>query len=180
MTLPSFFNPPAGGGAAGVGEGLGGGDEHGLLEVAFRHGDATPVKELPQFLFERRVRVELLAHELGDGLSGYVVLRGAEAARRDNNVRAVPGLLKDAGESVLVVADGGDAVVADADCGELGGEVVGVGIGERAEQDLRADGDDLSAQHFNIVCGHWRDALLRLLTVGSYTLTVTITTLREL
>ena len=49
---------------------------------------------------------------------------GPRPARRDDDVRAVPCLLKDAGESILVVADGCDAVVADADCGELGGEVV--------------------------------------------------------
>ena len=133
------LDPPAGRGAARVGDGARGGDEHGCLTL--RSGKATPRAEKKARRARSSVGVDehLLAHDGGDGLAGEVVLGGAEAAGHDDDVGALEGDLDGAGEAVEVIADGGLVVEVDADGGQAGGEVRGVGVEDLAEEDLGAE-----------------------------------------
>ena len=54
-------------------------------------------------------------------------------------------LLDGLGEALEVIADGGLVVEVDADGGEAGGDVLGVGVEDFAEEDLGADGDEFGA-----------------------------------
>ena len=92
---PLLLDPPAGGGAAGVGDGAGGGDEPGLLQVALREGDAAGGEEGPQLLLQCRVHARLLPQDGSDGLPRQIVVGGAQAAGGDDQVGAPVGAADD-------------------------------------------------------------------------------------
>ena len=138
-----LLDPPAGGGAARVGDGHGGGDEPGLLDVALGEADAARCEEGPQGALHVGVDERLLAQGGGDRLAREVVLGGAEAAGHDDDVGAAEGDLDGVDEALEVVADGGVEVEVEADGGQAGGDVLGVGVEDLAQEDLGADGDDL-------------------------------------
>ena len=140
-----LLDPPAGRGAARVGDGRRGGDEHRLLDVALGEGDAAGGEEGAELPLGVGVDEHLLAEHLRDRLAGEVVLGGAEAAGHDDDVGALERALDGVGEAVEVIADGGLVVEVEADGGQAGGDPLGVGVDDFAEEDLGADGDEFGA-----------------------------------
>ncbi len=138
-----LLHPPAGGRTAGVGDGLGGGDEHRLLDVALGEAEAASGEEGAQPLLRLRIHVHLLAQGEGDRLTRQVVLGGAEAAGDEDEVGPLAGAADGLGQAAQVVAHLGDVVQVDAQRGQAGGQVLGVGVQYIAEEDLGAHGDDL-------------------------------------
>src|SRR5215216_7108721 len=90
-----LLGPPAGGGAARIGDGARAGGEPGLLEVALGHGGAAAGEPGAQLLFELGIDPGGLAEEVGDGVAGDVVLGGAEAAGGEDEVGALKSLAEE-------------------------------------------------------------------------------------
>ena len=117
----------------------------GLAEVVLRHGPPPRREHLADPLGDPRVAAEGYAHDGGDGLAGDVVLRGTEAAGHDDGVGPAEGLLQGGDDALGVVAHLGGVVDVDAGIGEGSGDGRRVGVVDLAEQQLRPDGEDLSA-----------------------------------
>ena len=79
-----------------------------------------------------------------DGLLGEVVVGRTEAARGNDDICAAARELQCLGETCGVVADNGVIEHVDAERGELLREHLRVRVGDVAEEDLGADGDEFS------------------------------------
>ena len=80
---------------------------HRLALVDFRHRAAEPPEALLDVAQYSFVRVELAAEQVGDGFARAVVVGGAEAAARDDHIRAVERVRNDARMSSERIADHG-------------------------------------------------------------------------
>ena len=117
--------------------------EHGLREIIV--GELLAVADIVvQPLALGLVLGELEAESLGKDLLCEVVTGGAEAAGRDDDVRAALSRLNTLTQPLRVIADDGVVLHVYADLREHLGNVPRVGIRHVAEQQLSADGDYLS------------------------------------
>ena len=83
-----------------------------------------------------------LAHDGADRLACEIILRGAEAAGTDDDVRALQRFPDRFGQSIDVVADHRLEVEIDAQRRQPRRDVLRVRIDDLAEEDLGADGED--------------------------------------
>ena len=93
-----------------------------------------------------------LAENGRERLLGQIVQRGAEAAGRDDDVRALLGFAHDTLQTSRVVADDGLVIYVDAQLGQTLRDELRIGVDDVAQQDLRADGDEF--------CVHWMFLLM--------------------
>lgn len=134
----------AGGRAGGVGEDGAVFRQPRLLEVILRHGDMHGgLEEAADDGLDLRVVDELPAEALRHHGFRQVIVGGAEAAGGDDDVCPLSGDGQDLPEALRIVPHHGVVADADAQGVELLGEVLGVGVGDAAQQQLRANGDDL-------------------------------------
>ena len=90
------------------------------------------------------VKLQGEAEGVGQGLFGEVVAGGAQAASGDEDVGAALGDVHSGAEAFGVVPHHGVIVDVDAQGGQALGDHLGVGVGDAAQQQLGAHGDDLS------------------------------------
>ena len=137
-------------------KGAAGGGAHGIVEhgaahrqirlpaVVLRHlpVERFPVKG-PQIFHHIGMAFQRQAEHLADSLLGEIVIGGAEAAGGDDDIRPLPGDLQRLPETDGVVTHHGVPVNADAQCAQFPGQELCVAVGDVAQQDLGAHGDDL-------------------------------------
>src|SRR3972149_6242091 len=89
---------------------------------------------------------------------GGVAPGGPDPAGDQDEVGALVGAAYRLGQTLEVIADGGDVVEVDAHRRQVGGEVPRIGVEYLAEQDLGAHGDDLRLHGMSIAAGsgQWR------------------------
>lgn len=150
-----FGGKEAGGGAVGVGEGVGAVGAEGLAILAGDHRAVTPLHEDFDLAFEGRVFDERGIEGGGDAFAGEVVLGGAESADGEDDVGAGEGETEGFGETGEVVADGLAAVVVDAEVGEEASGGGGVGIDGLPEEEFGADRDNLGLHGFILTEVGW-------------------------
>ena len=119
-------------------------EDVGLLGVVGRHGDAALGEAALKADEGGVVAAHADAKRGGGGFAGEVVLGGAEAAGKEDEVGAGEGHAGGSGEVLERVADNGFEGDLDAEVVELRGEVEGVGVLAEGGEHLRADGDDFS------------------------------------
>ena len=119
----------------------------GLSLIVGGHDEPAPAEALLDVLQQCGIAHQLSPGGVGDGLTGQVVLGRAEAAARDDDVRAAEGAIDYRLHAVGVVTDDGLVVEVDADIGEASGHPGRVGVDDLAEQELGADGNYLSVRH---------------------------------
>ena len=117
--------------------------QHGLLAVVLRHGPARPGEVGPNGLQDVRVELELSAEGLADGLLGQVVVGGAQAPGGDDDVRPAAGDVQGVRQALGVVPHHRVVVDGDPQGAEALGDDLGVQVGDVAQQELGADGDQL-------------------------------------
>ena len=152
----------AGGGAYGVVEHGAVHRQHGLLDVVLRHGPAGLGEEGADGLQNVLMELQLPAEGGADGLLGEVVIGGPQAAGGDDDVRPCLGDIQGVPEPLGVVPHYGVVVDGDAQGAETLGEDLGVGVGDVAQEQLGADGNEFcgvchgDAPHFFLVfCCCW-------------------------
>ena len=116
----------------------------GLSEVVLGKGPAATTEDGPDLLDERLVADERDAHDVGDDVTGDVVLGGAEASAHDHGIAAIECLRDDRLDAIGVVAHLGLEVRVDADERQLLPDVGRIGVDDLAEQQLGTDGDDFT------------------------------------
>ena len=139
------LDPPAGRRAARVRDRARRGDQPGLLHVALDDGAPAVAEASLQHRALRGIDGRRLAEHGRHRLAGHVVLGRSEAARRERQVGALPGAREHLLQPAGVVADLRDIEQIDAVLRQLRGDERRVGVDDLAEQDLRADRDDLRA-----------------------------------
>ena len=85
------------------------------------------------------------AHHLGDRLAGQVVVRRAEASAHDHRIGRVQGAAQDSHDPTKVVADLHLQQRVDSIGSEVLADPRAVGVDDLPEQQLGADGDDVTA-----------------------------------
>ncbi|MPN34797.1 hypothetical protein SDC9_182291 [bioreactor metagenome] len=128
--------------------------QHGLLKVVFGHLPAHPAEKLPNALGGGLIEHQLLAKGLCQHVFGQIVAGGAKAAGGDDNVRPALGNVHSGPQSGGVVPHHGVVKDVDAQGGKLPGEHLRVGVGDVAQQQLGAYGDE-----FGGVCHGCRTTL---------------------
>jgi hypothetical protein len=134
----------AGCGAEGVRDEVGSLRPIGLALVRHRHVSAAAAEHGADLLDDRGVAHEADVHHLGDGLARDVVLRGPEATAHDDRVAARQRAADGEHHARLVVAHLGLEVGVDPGQRELLPDPRRVGVDHLSEQQLGADGDDLT------------------------------------
>ena len=157
---PLRFEGAAGGGAPVVGENGAALGQHGLLEVVLGHGPAGVelLKIGTDALGRRLVKDQLFAEGGGQYVLGQIVTGGAQAAGGDEDVGPPLGNLHRGAQPLRVVAHHRVVEDVDADAAESLGDHLGVGVGDVAEEQLGAHGDEFGC------VGH--DKSLRMPTPG--------------
>ena len=118
---------------------------HRLAKVAFGHRSAPGCEHVSDRLGHRLVGAKLDPHHLGDRLTGDVVVGGAEPAAHDHRVGLFEGPPQRSHDAVEVVTDLPLGQRVDAVGGELLPDPRRVGVDDLAEQQLGADGDDVTS-----------------------------------
>ena len=140
------FEGTAGGGAHGIVEHHAPLREHSLLAVVVRHGGVkvffVEVRDVREDL---RVEHQRLAAGGADGLLGEVVVGGAQAAGGDEDVRPVPGGVHRLAQASGVVSHHCVPEDVDTQGTEALGEHLGIGVGDVAQEQLSAYGNDFSS-----------------------------------
>ncbi len=122
----------------------GGTDGHvGLALVVLRHGASACREEPGDHLDDGLIAHEFDPHDVGDRLSGDVILGRTEAAADDDSVTAGQRGPKGQRHSLVVVPDGLMEMRRHAGRGQPVAQPRGVGVGDLAEQQLGPDGHDL-------------------------------------
>ena len=119
-----------------------------LPEVVLRHGDVhRGLKKAADVGLDLRVVDQLPSKALRHHLLCEVVIGGAQAAGGEEDVRPSPGGFQHGAQPLRIVPY--HRVVADADAQgvQLPGEVLGVGVGDAAQQQLRPHSDDFRGIH---------------------------------
>ena len=117
----------------------------GLAQVAVGHVTATRVEHPRDHLDDRLVAHEPHVHDLGDRLACDIVLGRAEAAAHDDGVTARQRGANGEHDALVVVADLGLEERVDARQRETLADPRRVGVDDLAEEQLGADGDDLTS-----------------------------------
>ena len=159
--MTTRFEGAAGGSAPVVGENGAALGQHGLLEVVLGHGPAGVelLKIGTDALGRRLVKDQLFAEGGGQYVLGQIVTGGAQAAGGDEDVGPPLGNLHRGAQPLRVVAHHRVVEDVDADAAESLGDHLGVGVGDVAEEQLGAHGDEFGC------VGH--DKSLRMPTPGS-------------
>ena len=116
----------------------------GLAEVVLGERPAAAAEDGADLLDQLLTPLELDPHDLGDGLAGHVVGRRAEPTAHDHRVGTIEQLADALHHAVEVVAHLAVLVRVDADGGELLADPRAVRVDDLAEQQLGADGEDVT------------------------------------
>ena len=135
----------AGRGAGGIGQQCGSHRQQRLTAIAGRHRASAGTEPGLDGGPHLRVLHQRRAEGRGDRFGGEVVGRGAEATGGDQHPAAASRLAQHGDQALAVVSHHGLALVADAQGSQLLRQPAGIAIGDVAEQQLRADAEDLSA-----------------------------------
>ena len=131
-------------GAARLGDDRGAVGDLCLAQVVVRHAPAAAGEHLADDLGHAVVVMQRHTHHAGDRVAGEVVVGGAEPAADDHRV----GIDEHPGEHSLnaseVVADLHLQQRVDPRRGELFADPLAVRVGDLAEQQFRADGEDVT------------------------------------
>ncbi len=138
------FKGAAGGGAHRVVEHRAALRQKGLLGIVFRHGhmEGRLIKGT-DLLQNVRMEHQGLSEGGADGLLGEIVIGGPQPAGGDEDVCPGPGQVQGLAQPAGVVAYHRVPVDINAQAGQGLGEDLGVGVGNAAQQQLRAHGKDL-------------------------------------
>ena len=118
--------------------------QHSLLPVAGGHGTVEhTVKILLNFLHDLRVVFQGQTEHAGHRLLGHVVIGGAQSAGEHQQVAAGPGSLHRRPQTLGVVPHGGVVQHVDPGRGQQLRQKLRVGVGNIAQKQLGAHGDDL-------------------------------------
>ena len=138
------FEPLAGSGAAAVLEQFGSGNAVGLLDVVFRHAHAIGGGAGVHGGHHLMVALQLHAKSLGHALARKIVLGGAEASGKNNDLGARERDAAGLQQMLAAVADDGLEDDLDAKFIEPPGKEQGIGVLAEGRQELGADRYDLS------------------------------------
>ena len=136
--------PLAGSGAAAVLQQLGSGDAVGLLDVVFRHAHAVCGGAGVQGGHHFVIALQFDAERLGHALAREIVLGGAEASGKNNDLGAGERDAAGLQQVLAAVADNGLEDDLDAKLVETPGQEQGIGVLAEGRQELGADRYDLS------------------------------------
>ena len=116
--------------------------DHGLLEVVLGDRGAPLGKPFPDPLGGGFVVHQFLPEGLGHRHLGQVVAGGPQAPGGDEDVRPVPGDVHCLADPLGVVPHHGVVVDVDPQLGQALGDHLGIGVGDVAQQQLGAHGDE--------------------------------------
>ncbi len=116
----------------------------GLPQVVLREGSPAATEDLADVLDELFAPFEFDAHHLGDRLPGHVVGGGPETAADDHGVGPIQQLLDALHHACEVVAHLAVLARVDPHRGELLTDPGTVRVDDLAEQQLGADGEDVT------------------------------------
>ena len=138
--------------AAGLGDDRGATGNVGLEQVVLGHRAPPRPEHRADCRHDLLVALEGHVHHLGERRAGDVVLSRPESAADDDRVAARERGAKRQHDALVVVADVLVEVRADPVRRELLAEPLRVRVGDLAEQQLRADRDDLNPHGRPLVC----------------------------
>ena len=118
--------------------------DHGLLEIVFRDRPPHGGEPVPNPLGRGLVVHQGPAKGLGHGNFGEVVTGGAQPPGGDENVRPLASNVHCLADPLRVVSHHGVIVDVDPQLGQSLGDHLGVGVGNVAQEKLRAHGDKFS------------------------------------
>ncbi len=145
------FEPQCGSRAAWIRENRGAFGNHGLALIYFGHGARETAEAFLNFAHDGFVEVQLAAEKFGDGFARAIVVGGAEAAARDDQVGAIESVAEGGAHFVARIADDGFVDDANADFVEFVGEPERIGIETIGSEQLGTDGNDLRIHLANVV-----------------------------
>ena len=102
-----------------------------------------PLEDVPDHACESFVPHELAPGRCSDALAGDVVGGRPESTGDDDGIRMLRSVREDADHPIYVVPHRHMTMDVDADAGENLRDVLGIRVGNLAEQELRPDPDDL-------------------------------------
>ena len=144
---------PAGRRAERVRQGPRGWDEPGLLAVALGHRRAASGEPRSELGLERRIDRRRLLERPGDRFAGEVVLGRPEPAGADDEVAPLDRPADGRRRPAEVVPDGGHVEEIDAQARQPPGQVGGIRVHDLAQQQLGANGEQLSAHLGHLLLG---------------------------
>ena len=103
--LAFLLGPPSRGGAVGVGQKSGGGNQVGLFDIGRWHGHAATLKIPFQLVYHFLLHGGRLTQSPGDGLPGQVVLRRSQPTGGEDDVGALEASLKRLHQHIQVITD---------------------------------------------------------------------------
>ena len=116
-----------------------------LLAVVLRHGQVhVPGKIRPDALQHILPQHQRLAEGGADSLLCQIVIGGSKTAGGNDDVRPIAGNVQRGPEPLRVIAHHRVPEHVHAHGGQRPGNVPGIGVGDVAEKQLRANGNDLS------------------------------------
>jgi len=134
----------AGSAAVDVVEDLGAFDDVGLPGVVGRHGDAAGGEALVEAGEQLGAAMQWAAEGGGDGLAGEVVLGGAEASHKDDDIGTRERNASNVHQVTSAIAHNGFETYFHAEPVQLRGKEERVRVLAERSQQFRSDGDDLS------------------------------------
>ena len=137
-------------------EGTAGGSAHGvikhgaadrqlcLLKIVLRHFHVNiPLEIAANRLEDVFVEDQRLSEGLADGLLGHVIIGGAKATGGDDNIGSLSGNCQSFFQTLGIIADDSMPEHIHADGGQSLRDILCIGVGNVAQQQFSADGDDL-------------------------------------
>ena len=128
MMWPSASSQRAGSGAARIRKDPGAFGNHGLAFIYFGHGAREAAEAFLDFAHDGFVEMQLAAEEFGNGFARAIVVGGAQAAARDDQVGTIESVAEGGAHFVARIADDGFVDDADADFVEFVGEPEGISV----------------------------------------------------
>ena len=125
---------------------------HRLHVHRFRHADPAFAKAFSNANGDRVIAHKFASKQLSNDLAGKIVARWPESAGDDEHIGASESFGHGAAHLGAVVGDGGLAIQAQADVGELARDVREMRVGREAEEQFAARVDQLDA-HSQLVFG---------------------------
>ena len=143
MMWPSASSHRAGSGAARIRKDRGAFGNHGLAFVYFGHGAREAAEAFLDFAHDGFVEVQLAAEKFGDGFARAIVVGGAEASARDDQVGTIESVAEGGMHFVGRITDDGFVDYADAEVVEFIGEPQGIRVQAIGSEQFRTDSNDL-------------------------------------
>ena len=154
-----FFSPPTRRRAHAIGNGAGGWDKPGLLDVAGGHFTTARPEYGGEMLQLLRVYMGLFVEDLRYGFTGDVITGGAKAAGSERIRVPLPGAPQDFHVTLWVVADQCCLAYFQTELGQLRRQPRGVGVLDLSHEQLRSTGNDFSIQRERYLSLHWSGIL---------------------